>query len=193
MQKQLIHIHGGESFEDYDAYLAFLQEYEIEYPPQGKEQKWKERYKEFLGDDWDIVMPNMPSPRNAKYIEWELWMQKYVPFLCDGVVLVGHSLGAIFLAEFLQKNTLPISIAQLHLISGPAPRYGDFTFTVLDNITQQCGEVYIYHSEDDFVVPYAEGKELAQHLPCATLVTFSDRGHFLQEEFPELIKNVLMS
>ena len=193
MQKQLIHIHVGESFEDYDAYLAFLEEYEIEYPPQEKEQKWKERYKESLGDDWDIVMPSMPSPRNAKYAEWELWIQKYIPFLCDGVVLVGHSLGAIFLAEFLQKNTLPISITQLHLIAGPAPRYGDFTFTVLDNITQQCGEVHIYHSKDDFMVPFKDVKAYTDALSDAKVHIFEDRGHFLQEEFPELIKNILMS
>ena len=190
---QLVHFHGGESFKDYDAYFAFLQGYEIEYPPQGKDKKWKERYQEFLGEDWEIVMPSMPSPRNAKYIEWELWLQKYIPFLHDEVIMVGHSLGAIFLAEFLQNHTLPITIMQLHLVAGPAPSCGDFTFTTLDNLEKQCAEVHMYHSQDDFVVPFKDVEAYTKALPHAKVHIFEDRGHFLQPEFPELMENIKKS
>ena len=57
-------------------------------------------------------------------------------------------------------------------------------------VNQQGGNIYIYHSEDDFVVPFADLDKYAKDLPNAKKVIFKDRGHFLQEEFPELIESI---
>ncbi len=191
MKKQLIHIHGGESFDTYDDYMAFLKGYDIGEISSEKQIKWRDRYEEFLGDNWQIIRPQMPSPRNAKYNEWEIWFNKHVPYLQDGVILVGHSLGANFLAQYLSGNTLPIKIGQIHLVAGCYGWHGGFKLSdVLPNIEQQCDNIFIYHSKDDDVVSYDSAEKYKSALPKAKLITFTNRKHFLQSEFPELIKNI---
>ncbi len=196
MTKQLIHIHGGNSWRSYDDYLAYLNEKVVD-PNIIKNIRWRQRYLESLGEDWQIISPQMPSPQNVKYIEWAIWFEKYIPFLQDGVVLVGHSLGVVFLAKYLSENTLPVKVSQLHLVAGI---YGDtvkektFDFSDdLSSIERQCESIYIYHSQDDMVVPYEHAGMYAKALPKAKLITFTDRGHFLQSEFPELMENILQN
>ena len=191
MKKLLIHIHGGESFDTYDEYLTYLSSKELD-PTVTKDIRWRQQYQEFLGDDWQVFLPQMPSPQNSKYHEWKIWFDKYIPFLQDGAVLVGHSLGANFLAKYLTENTVPFKISQLHLVAGCYGWHGGFKLgDALSNIEPQCDNVFIYHSQDDEVVRYSSAEKYKKALPKADLVTFTDRGHFLQPEFPELVKNIL--
>ena len=110
-----------------------------------------------------------------------------------GIVCVGSSLGASFLAKYLSEETIGIHISQLHLAAG---RFftRDESFRIdaalLPNVAKQCDKIFIYHSKDDFVVPFEDASKFKQALPMASLVVFEDRGHFLQEEFPELIENI---
>ncbi|MDP2788526.1 MAG: hypothetical protein Q8O46_00530 [bacterium] len=47
-----------------------------------------------------------------------------------------------------------------------------------------------YHSKDDPVVPFAEMEKYKTKLLEAKFSIFEDRGHFGQEEFPEIIKDI---
>ena len=190
MKKQLIHIHGGESFSSYNDYVAFLEDYHIDTLQKEEVKKWRDRYEEFLGDHWEIIRPRMPSPQNAKYTEWELWFDKYVPFLRNGVVLVGHSLGATFLAEYLSKNTLPLKIGQIHLVSGVDGVLGDFSVGGLDAMKAQCSDIFLYYARDDEIVDFKHFLSFAKKLPEARQIALEHGGHFLIPEFPELIENI---
>jgi predicted alpha/beta hydrolase family esterase len=133
----------------------------------------------------------MPSKRNAKYIEWKIWFEKFFPFLKDDIILIGHSLGAIFLTKYLAENLLPSSIVQLHLVAGVFGCDGGFDILgKLDSIEKQCNQIFIYHSKDDFVVDFEDGKKYAQALPGAKFLIFEDKGHFLQSDFLELVENI---
>lgn len=68
--------------------------------------------------------------------------------------------------------------------------FGINDFENLTNITNKTEKIFIYHSKDDSVVPYAHAEKYLEYLPSAQLNAFEDRGHFLQEEFPELIENI---
>jgi len=116
--KQLVHIHGGGAWPTYEDAFKYLEDYIIDDPlfPQ-KKDRWKDKYSDFLSDDWQIIRPEMPNKRNVKYKEWEIWFNKYVPFFKDDVVLVGHSLGGAFLVKYLSENDLPVKIKQLHLVA----------------------------------------------------------------------------
>lgn len=191
--KQLVHIHGGEWFDSYNEYFKYLENKEIDDPREPGMIKWRDRYEEFLEEDWLVIRPQMPSPRNAKYIEWELWFEKYIPYIEDGVILVGHSLGATFLTQYLSEKRFPKEIASLHLVAPEFSGKGGFglksDFVLQRNPT---GSIYVYHSKDDSVVPFADAEKFKQALPEAELVVFEDRGHFLQEDFPELIERIKM-
>ncbi len=203
--KQVVFIHGGNTHASTDDFERYLREYPKERLAQKllgeAPQLWSRTLQEALGEGWTVLAPSMPCAQNARYAQWKLWMDNVVPFLQDDVVLVGHSLGGIFLAKYLIEHSLPVRISQLHLVAAPiddTPQepLGDFapdTVADLARIDDRVPEIYIYHSEDDPVVPFADAAVYAHYLPNATMVRFTDRGHFLDETFPELIARITQS
>lgn len=194
--RQLVFIHGGETFDSYDDYLAALRSWEYE-PHRETEKRWKNTFADDLGSEWQIFTPTMPSKFNATYLEWSIWFEKIVPHLRDGVVLVGHSLGGIFLAKYLNEKKLPITVRAIFIIAAPFDTEGtDYTlgdFALpdrLDGLARNGGEVILYFSEDDPLVPFDALDKYAAALPNARTRVFKDRGHFLQAEFPELIEDI---
>ncbi|MDR0860065.1 MAG: hypothetical protein LBO09_03640 [Candidatus Peribacteria bacterium] len=54
----------------------------------------------------------------AYYWARKIWFEKIFPYLNnEGTILIGHSLGAMFLLKYLSENTFPQPLSQLHLIS----------------------------------------------------------------------------
>ncbi|MBF05329.1 hypothetical protein CL644_01325 [bacterium] len=189
--KQLVHIHGGEWFDSYEEYWEYLKAFEIDSLDVLSAEKWRDRYEEFLDADWNIIRPRMPSPQNAKYPEWELWFEKYIIHLENEITLVGHSLGATFLAQYLSEHILPKSIRSLHLVAPAFDGVGGFGLTeMVSNVSKQVSKVYIYHSKDDSLVPYEDSVQLQTLLPKAEFVQFYERGHFLTPDFPELMAHI---
>src|SRR3989344_3476169 len=103
-------IHGGDAFASYDEYLEHLKNWEIDINRLRGTDDWKSTLSNHLGSGYDVFRPSMPNSRNAKYIEWKIWFDKFVPFMEDGIVLVGHSLGGLFLAKYLSEEQLPKKI-----------------------------------------------------------------------------------
>jgi len=189
--RQLVHIHGGKVFDTYEEYWEYLERHVIDDPVPEKSVKWKDRYEEFLGSGWTVIRPQMPGGLNNKYKEWELWFKKYTPFLEDNLVLVGHSLGANFLAKYLAEHTLRVKVAQLHLVAGCFGWKADFDLPEdLSNIEAHIAQVFIYHSRDDEQVPFEHAEKFKEALPLAEFVEFQDRGHFILPEFPELTERI---
>ncbi len=109
MNKQVIFIHGGSSYSDYDTFIACLKEESID-PFEVKEKRWHQGLAESLGDEYEVFSPRMPNADNAKYLEWKIWFEKYIPFLHDGVVLIGHSQGDIFLQSISPKTVFRLRL-----------------------------------------------------------------------------------
>lgn len=194
--KQLVFIHGGETFDTYDEYVDALRSWTYE-PAKETEKRWKHSLPERLGKDWEVFMPSMPSKYNAKFLEWSIWFEKVIPHLKDEVVLLGHSLGGIFLAKYLNEHELPVRVRATFLIAAPFDTEDtDYTLAdfvlpgALNGLGERGGEIFVYHSEDDSIVPFkAHGKYQAL-VPSSQSRIFKDRGHFMQLEFPELIAEI---
>ncbi len=196
MKKQVIFIHGGETFDTYDNYVEFLESYELDID-KAKEKRWKESLGEDLGSEFQVISPIMPSAYNSKYKEWKIWFEKIFPFLEDDVVIIGHSLSGIFVAKYLAENDFPKKILATYLIAAPFDdkdsdySLADFALPKdLDRFEKQSDKIFIYQSEDDPVVPFVDLEKYEEALPSAKKVVFKDRGHFMQEEFPELIQDI---
>ncbi|MBT4277837.1 hypothetical protein HOD96_03785 [Candidatus Falkowbacteria bacterium] len=204
MKKQVLVIHGGETFAFYDDYFFYLKNYKIDLEKiKAKSKGWKKHLQEDLGDEFEVIQPQMPSFRNAKYKEWKIWLEKYLSFLHDDIILIGHSLGGKFWAKYLSENSLPVKISQLHLVaapfgnnddtSGKTQNYDliDFNFSQdLSKIEEQVKNIFLYHSEDDPLVPFIDLKKYTKALPNAEKVIFKDKGHFSVEKFSEILKNI---
>jgi hypothetical protein len=116
-------------------------------------------------------------------------------------VMIGYSLWCIFLAKYLSENTFPKKIDQLHFVApvfdeSDLPEWenylADFTFNPagLKNLEKQVDRIFLYHSHDDPMVPFSHVEKFKTYLPKAKVFVFEDRGHFRQEEFPELLANI---
>jgi len=193
--KQLWVIHGGDSFETHEEYLDYLRTKEVtlEYFSQ---KGWKSTLADRLVGVLTVYSPRMPNMNDARYAEWKIWFEKITPLMTNDVFLLGHSLGGIFLVKYLSEHTLPISVQALFLV---APPYNtptehplvDFTLEKnLDGVQKQCKQIYLFHSKDDRVVPFSNFERYAKEFLEAKQFIFEDRGHFNQEEFPEIVEEL---
>ncbi len=196
MKHQVFVIHGGDAFATYEDYLSDLRLQAVDIQRVGFKD-WKSTLGETLGDDFEVIAPRMPNAQNAHYEEWKIWLEKFLPFLRDGVILVGHSLGGIFLAKYLVEEKFPLTIAATFLVAAPyntaqENMLGDFIVPsgTLDKLANQGGRVFLYHSQDDMVVPFSDLAKYQQVLPNATVREFIDKQHFNQAELPEIVADI---
>jgi predicted alpha/beta hydrolase family esterase len=190
MKKQVFVIHGGDAWDTYEEYIAQIKRWTFD-PYEVRGGGWKKSLALQLGDDYEVILPTMPSKYNAKYMEWCIWMEKIVPHIRNNAILIGHSLGANFLVKFFSENVMPFSVLQLHLVAGCYGSGGGFELSEnIGNIQKQCLNIFIYHSTDDPIVSYSDAQKYHIKLPHAHLETFADRGHFLQEDFPEIVERI---
>ncbi|MCK9351715.1 MAG: alpha/beta hydrolase [Candidatus Paceibacterota bacterium] len=195
-KQQILVIHGGNAFTTNEQYINSLQNSRLDLDKLRMKKDWKDSLQEKLGGAFDVLQPRMPNASNAQYEEWKLWFEKAAVLLDDDIILVGHSLGGIFLAKYLSENDFPKKIKATFLISAPFSNgedepLGSFVLSKpLKKMEKQGGKIFLYHSKDDKVVPFTEVKKYIDQLAGATTHFFEDRGHFNLESFPELIQEI---
>lgn len=198
MKQQVVFIHGGEAYSNYEVFLECLKKETVD-PFEKKTKRWHQLLPQTLGDTYEVFSPSMPNSENAKYIEWKIWFEKYMAFLRDGVVLVGHSQGGYFLVKYLTENKLPVTVRALYLVSAPfepddfgGEDGGDFAFDTskVSVLEENIPYIVIFHSKDDFVVPVSHALKYKEKMPKVKLQLFEDRVHFWQEEFSELVLDI---
>jgi predicted alpha/beta hydrolase family esterase len=196
MKKQVIIIGGGTTFKTYKDYITFLKSLKIDLD-RYRETRWKSSLSEKLGNRFDVLLLKMPNTTNAGYDEWKMLFNKIARLLENDVILIGHSLGGVFLAKYLSENKFPKKILASILIAPPYDEkdivepLGDFVISNnLEKFKKQGGKIFIYHSEDDPVVPYIDLGKYQKALPDAVVRIFKNRGHFSQSEFPELVREI---
>lgn len=188
-KQQIIVIHGGNTFDTYRKYIDFLKNYKIDID-RLKEKRWKENLGERLGKNFDVILLKMPNPTNAKYKEWKIMFERLFPFLANSPILLGHSLGGIFLAKYLSENKFPVKILAAFLVAAPYQISNFILPKNLDKWRKQGGIIFLYHSKDDSVVSFSNLEKYKSALPEAEAAIFKNRGHFDQTEFPEMISKI---
>ena len=190
--KQVLIVHGGDSFSSYESYLENLKALEINYERLKPHNKWKPWIAEQMTEA-DILLPTFPNGHNAVYNEWKIYFEKLIPFFGDDMQLVGHSLGAMFLAKYLHKTPLAKKVQRLILIAGiyddtTSGDSGSFIVGDATGIEKSAESIHLFHSRDDPIVPFAELAKFQADIPTASSHIFDNRGHFLDETFPELLE-----
>jgi len=191
--RQVLIIHGGNSFNTYKSYRQYLEEKEINYDKLLSRTSWKQWLTDEL-QGCEVLMPSMPNSLNAVYDEWRVYFEKFLPHLRHDVHLVGHSLGGMFLAKYLNDHRLEKPVEQVIFV---APGYdddsneelGSFRVDSAQGVAANTKQVHLFHSVDDPVVPFTELEKFRRDLPKALVHTFKDRGHFFDvtPTFPELL------
>lgn len=196
-KQQVIVIHGGSTFDSPEAYSRSLDSLVINLDRLRYQRDWKETLQEALGPAFDVFLPRMPNNTNAQYTDWKKMFEKVMDKVDENVVLVGHSLGALFLTKYLSENSPSKKVRSVFLVAAPfddasKESLGSFGIDAnkVGNIQEKVDSIFLYFSKDDPMVSFAEADKYTQRLPQATLRTLDGRGHFRQEQFPELVRDL---
>lgn len=194
---QIIIIRGGMTFKSRKDYLHYLKTREISL----KEKiSWAVDYLENkLGKNFEIIRPRMPLMDNAKYEDWKIHFERYIPKLRSNLILIGSSLGGIFLAKYLSENKFPKKIAATYLVCPPFDNtlssedlVGGFKLhSDLSMLEKNSKNLCLFFSKDDKIVPVSHAKKYEKKLKNAKIIIFeSKNGHFQISKFPEIIKMI---
>lgn len=191
---QILIIHGGNTFKNKKDYLHFLKTKKVSI----ERRYWTDEYlQKKLGKIFQIIRPRMPCSDNANYNEWKIYFEKYFPYLKNNIILIGISLGGIFLAKYISENKFPKKIHSTYLIAPPYNGgdlrdglYGGFKLkSDLSLLEKNSKNLYLMFSKDDDVVPVSHAEKYRKKLKNAKIIIFeSKNGHFRIAEFPEIVK-----
>lgn len=192
---QIIYIHGGYVHSNYKNYLAHLENKKISletYPP-----IWKDTLEENL-KKFQIIKPTFPNKDNAKYKEWKITFEKYLEILDNKIILIGFSLGGIFLAKYLSENKIKKEILGVFLVAPPFDGKNsteDFGggFNLKQNLSKlnKINNLHLFFSKNDAVVPIQNAFKYKGKLSNAKLHIYEDKkGHFITQNFKELLTEI---
>ncbi|HUC88737.1 MAG TPA: alpha/beta hydrolase [Candidatus Paceibacterota bacterium] len=194
---QIFIVHGGETFKRKKDYLNYLKTRKVSIE---KKKSWSREYldKE-LGRKFEIIKPHMPLTENAKYEEWKIYFERFIPLLRNNVILIGNSLGGIFLAKYLSENKFPKKILSVYLTCAPFDNTCPNEDLVnrfklksdLSLIEKNCKNVTFMFSKDDDIVPVSHAEKYRRKLKNAKIIIYkSKNGHFRISKFPEIVKMI---
>lgn len=191
----MLRVHGGMTFKNDKNYLHYLRTKKISTK---KKISWKGDYLEkSLGKKFEVIAPQMPLSDNAKYRDWAILFKRYLALLKGKYILIGSSLGGVFLAKYLSENKLSKKAWSVYLVGAPFDNtvlgedlVGGFNLKAdLSLLEKNCKNLYLLFSEDDDVVPIAHSEKYKKKLKNARILVYKNKhGHFNVSRFPEIIK-----
>lgn len=194
---QLFLVHGGHTFNNKKEYLNYLKTRDIRLD---RKIMWVDKYlRSQVGDKFQIIQPRMPCGDNSKYKEWKIYFERFFPYLKENIILIGISLGGIFLAKYLSENKAPKKILATYLICPPFDNSlpgetlaGGFELKEdLSLLEENSGKLRLLFSKNDDVVPIEHAEKYRNKLPNTEIIIYEDKnGHFDIAEFPEIIEMI---
>lgn len=134
----------------------------------------------------EVIVPQFPTPDGQSLEAWLDILEPQIKKIDENTVLIGHSLGGLFLLRLLERLEKPVKAA--FFIGTPIgvrpiknwdsdERFsGSFDFD-WEKIKSNAKQFTVFHSDDDPYVGLGNGQQLAQRLD--TKLTFvPNAGHF---------------
>lgn len=194
---QILMIHGGMTFKNRKDYLHYLKTRSISLE---KKKRWSTDYMdEKFGKKFQIIRPEMPLKQDAKYEDWKIHFERYIPYLRNNIILIGGSLGGIFLAQYLSENKFPKKILATYLVCPPfdgdligEDLVGGFKLKKdLSLLENNSKNLTLMFSKDDVCVPIDHAEKYRAKLKKAKIIIYkSKNGHFNISKFPEIVKMI---
>uniref|UniRef100_A0A8C7UEY8 Retinoblastoma binding protein 9 n=1 Tax=Oncorhynchus mykiss TaxID=8022 RepID=A0A8C7UEY8_ONCMY len=143
--------------------------------------------------DMTCLLSNMPDPVTARESIWLPFIQEELQ--CDEeTVIIGHSSGAAAAMRYAETH----NVFGLILVGAYTSDLGDENERESgyfsrpwewEQMRRNVGHIVQFGSTDDPFLPWEEQQAVAEGLG-AVLHKYTDRGHFQNTQFPELIDAV---
>jgi len=138
-----------------------------------------------LGAEYNVVYPHMPDEDDPQYTTWAAQISEEQAALGDKAIIVGHSVGGAVLLRHLSEAKIDKPVAGLFIIAAPYWGAEDWQADLPAALP-----VFLYHSRDDSVVPFAHLAQFAEKFPQATLREFDGRGHQFNHDLSEVAEDI---
>ncbi|MEK6983508.1 MAG: alpha/beta fold hydrolase [Nanoarchaeota archaeon] len=158
--------------------------------------------KELESRGFEVLAPAFSTPLNQNLGSWLRTISKYEDKINERTVVIGHSLGAAFILDYLEKTSKKIKAAFLvagffQLLNSP---YDSINKSFVDKkfdweeIKRNCGKFFVFGSDNDEYISLDITKELAKNLN-AELKIIHNGWHLNKEagftNFPMLLDLIL--
>lgn len=123
-------------------------------------------------------------------------MKSQVGYLKNDDILLGHSLGAFIIMQYLEAVEMMETPRAIILVAAPwkvlRPEIRRLFLMDLDAevLMWKAREFVVVHSKDDSLVPFEHGKRLAETLKARLVETDGD-GHFMGVSYPVLVETIV--
>jgi predicted alpha/beta hydrolase family esterase len=149
-----------------------------------------------LGGGYEVHFPRMPGESDPDVKSWKRKISAELSRLRGKVLLVGHSVGGSILLRYLSEEAATKPIAGLFLLAAPSWDEDRWNFDDLKlprDVAERLAfipRIFLYHSRDDAVVPFAHLALHGARLPQATLRAIDGGGHQFGNDLTEVAADV---
>ena len=149
-----------------------------------------------LGGEYEVHFPRMPDEKDPDVESWKRKISAELSRLRGKILLVGHSLGGSIALKYLSEEEVDRAIAGLFLLAAPSWDEVQWNFDDLKlprNIAERLAfipRIFLYHSRDDAVVPFAHLALHAARLPQATIRAVDGRGHQFGNDLTDVARDI---
>jgi predicted alpha/beta hydrolase family esterase len=193
---QVLVIHGGMTFKNEKDFIRhILKERRISL---GKKTHWSRDWlQKGLGNVFEVSNPRMPLQDYSQYRCWAPYFKRFLPLLGKDFILIGESLGGVFLAKYLSENKLKNRALSVYLVCPPFDNsipsedlVGGFNLKKdLSQIEKNTKNLYLLFSKSDNVVPVSHAEKYRKKLKDPKIIIYKDKnGHFDIPTFPEIVR-----
>jgi predicted alpha/beta hydrolase family esterase len=151
---------------------------------------------EALRPGYTIRYPRMPREADPHAVAWKKAIARELGKLSDGAILVGHSLGAAILLDYLANGNLARRLGGVFLIATPYIGEGGWPSEELRPTRELAGDLpsgaplYLYQGRNDETVPFSHVGMFAKALPHATIRRLKGRDHQLNDDLSEVARDI---
>lgn len=135
---------------------------------------------------YNVFVPQFPNPEKPLLEPWLYKFDEYKQYINSETILIGHSLGGLFLLRILEKLDTPVKAAffvgapvgvqPIKFYEGDNHFSNGFIFN-WNNIKNNANYFAAFHSDNDPYVSLGNGQELAHRLGIE-LEFVPNAGHF---------------
>lgn len=133
------------------------------------------------------IVPCMPTPHGQSLNSWlEVFGQKYLNYVNEDTILIGHSLGAAFLMKWLERVNIKVRATVLvgvFIGNVGIEKFDSINETFFvdpfdwETIKKNSGKIFCYYGSNDPYVSPSHFDYIANNLN-AHKILISDGGHF---------------
>ena len=158
---------------------------------------WLKR--ELKAKGYEVIVPKFPTPIGQSLESWMQVLKKYEDKINEDTVMIGHSLGAAFILNYLEQANKEIRAA--FLVAGYHEvlenQFKELNKTFVDKkfnwnmIIENCEKFIVIGSDNDEYIPIETTRQLAVLLD-AELHIIKNGGHLNTkagyDKFPQLLE-----